>query len=70
VRTVSELLRDYQHVISELDVVTGSKGIFNVEVDGEMLFSKKQAGRHAHDGEVLRLFRERYAAGVKSYQRD
>jgi selenoprotein W-related protein len=69
VRTVGDLLHDYQHVISELVVATGSKGIFDVEVDGEMLFSKKQAGRHASDGEVLRLFRERYAASVKVYDR-
>jgi selenoprotein W-related protein len=66
---VAELLQDYQHVISELLVVMGSNGIFDVEVDGEMLFSKKKAGRHAHDGEVLRLFRDRFATGVEVYDR-
>ena len=34
--TVKDLLHDYQHVIDELDVVTGGKGVFDVEVDGTM----------------------------------
>jgi selenoprotein W-related protein len=69
VRTVGDLLHDYQHVIAELRVVTGSKGVFDVEIDGELLYSKKQTGRHAEPGEVLRLFRERYGAGVPEYER-
>jgi selenoprotein W-related protein len=64
---VGELLHDYQHVIADLEIVTGSKGVFDVTVDGELLFSKREAGRHAKDGEVLRLFRERY--GVDVYER-
>ncbi len=68
-RTVRDLLHDYQHVIDELVVVTGSKGVFDVEVDGELLFSKKAIGRHAEDGEVLRLFRERIVPGVPVYRR-
>ena len=35
-----DLLRDYQHVIAELHLITGSKGIFDVIVDGEMLHTK------------------------------
>jgi selenoprotein W-related protein len=69
VRTVSDLLHDYQHVISELDLVTGSKGVFEVEVDDVPLFSKKAAGRHAEPGEVLRLFREQIVPGVAVYER-
>ena len=67
-RTVSELLHDYQHVLSELDVVTGSSGIFDVEVDDRMLFSKHAIGRHAEPGEVLRLFREQIVPGVAVYE--
>jgi selenoprotein W-related protein len=69
VRTVSDLLHDYQHVISELDVVAGSSGVFDVEVDDRLLFSKRAAGRHAEPGEVLRLFREQIVPGVKVYER-
>jgi selenoprotein W-related protein len=69
VRTVSDLLHDYQHVISALELVTGSNGVFDVEVDGQLLFSKKVAGRHAEPGEVLRLFREQVVPGVNLYER-
>ena len=68
-RTVEDLLRDYQHVIESLEVVAGSGGVFTVEVDGEVLFSKAVAGRHAEPGEVLRLFRERVVPGVPAYER-
>jgi selenoprotein W-related protein len=62
-------MRDYQHVIAELELVTGSNGIFDVEVDDRLLFSKKAVGRHAEPGEVLRLFREQIVPGVNVYER-
>ena len=64
---VSDLLSTYQHVIDSLTLVTGAKGIFDVEVDGEMLYSKHATGRHAEPGEVLELFRDRYAEDVTPY---
>ena len=64
---VNDLLSTYQHVIQSLTLVTGSKGIFDVEVDGELLYSKQATGRHAAPGEVLELFRNRYAADVPPY---
>jgi selenoprotein W-related protein len=69
VRTATDLLHDYQHVITELVFVTGSSGVFDVEVDDRMLFSKRAAGRHAEPGEVLRLFREQIVPDVKVYER-
>ena len=64
----NDLLRDYQHAIAELTLITGSKGIFDVIVDGEVLYSKKTTGRHAEPGEVLELFRDQYAKGVEVYE--
>ena len=64
-----DLLHDYQHVIAELRLVTGSKGVFDVIVDDEILFSKEVSGRHADAGEVLELFRNRYAQAVEVYER-
>ena len=63
-----DLLHDYQHVIADLTFITGSKGIFDVIVDGEVLYSKKNTGRHAEPGEVLQLFRDQYAEGVAVYE--
>jgi predicted Rdx family selenoprotein len=64
VSAASDLLSSYQHIIESLTLVTGAKGIFDVEVDGEMLYSKHATTRHA---EVLELFRDRYAQGVTPY---
>ena len=68
-RAAHDLLHDYQHVITDLTLVSGSKGVFDVEVDGALLYSKRVTGRHADDGEVLRLFRERIVPGVAVYDR-
>lgn len=64
---VNDLLSNYQHVIERLELVTGGAGVYDVVVDGELLYSKKQTGRHANPGEVLELFTERYAQGVARY---
>ena len=66
-RAIDDLLSNYQHVIEQVDVVTGSKGVFDVHVDGELLYSKHQTGRHAEPGEVLQLFTEQYVAGIARY---
>ena len=63
-----DLLHDYQHVIAELRLVTGSKGVFDVVVDDDVLYSKRVSGRHAKPGEVLELFRTRFAANVEVYE--
>jgi len=33
--------------------VRGSGGQFEVKLDGKLIFSKKQLGRHAEPGEIL-----------------
>jgi selenoprotein W-related protein len=68
VSAARDLLHDYQHVIAELTMITGSKGIFDVMVDDKVLYSKKTTGRHAEPGEVLELFRDQYAKAVEVYE--
>jgi selenoprotein W-related protein len=67
VSAAADLLGNFQHVIDELTFVTGSKGVFDVEVDGELLYSKRATGRHAQPGEVLELYRTTHAVGVAIY---
>lgn len=55
---VSDLASNYQHVIEDLRLVMGSKGVFDVVVDGKTLYSKHESGRHAEPGEILELFTE------------
>jgi len=67
VSAANDLLSNYQQVIEDLTLVMGSRGIFDVEVDGEMLYSKHETGRHANGGEVLELFQDRHGAGIAKY---
>lgn len=63
----SDLLTNYQHVIESLSFTMGEKGVFDVTVDGDLLYSKHGTGRHAEPGEVLELFTEKYGNGVRRY---
>lgn len=63
----NDLLTNYQHVIEDLRLVTGDKGIFDVTVDGELIYSKAQTGRHANEGEVLERFAELVGPGVRRF---
>jgi hypothetical protein len=40
-------------------MVRSSGGVFEVTVDGELVFSKRALRRHAAPGEVVTLIRER-----------
>ena len=64
-----EIVTDYQHVINEFQLIMGTKGTFEFKVDGELLFSKKQLGRHAAPGEVLNIFKEFIGPDVPVYAR-
>jgi selT/selW/selH-like putative selenoprotein len=39
-------------------LIESSGGVFEVTMDGRLIFSKKALKRHAEPGEVLRLVRE------------
>ena len=62
---VRDLLGAYQNVIRETRLIHGSKGVFDVVVDGRLLYSKAKTGRHAKPGEVLQLFSELVGPGVR-----
>ena len=40
-------------------LVESSGGVFDVTVDGDLVFSKKALGRHAVPGEIVSLIRTR-----------
>jgi len=58
VSATTDLLSNYQHIIESLTLTTGSKGVYDVTVDGQTLYSKHETDRHAEPGEVLELFTE------------
>ena len=43
--------------MTSLVVVPSKGGVFEVTVDGDLVFSKKETGRHAKAGEVMKLIR-------------
>lgn len=63
-----ELLSSYQHVIENLNLITGNKGAFEVRVNDDLVFSKKtMQKRHAEPGEILQIFREIVGPDVPTY---
>ena len=59
---MAELLQEFQFDIDVLRIVPSSGGVFEVVVNGELLFSKKNLERHADPGEVMELFRNSFIA--------
>jgi len=49
------LLKEYEHVIESVTLIPSDGGRFEVSVNGELVFSKLQAKRHAEAGEVVGL---------------
>jgi selenoprotein W-related protein len=59
VSLADELLKAYEPAIGALELVPSSGGVFEVWVDGELIFSKKELRRHAYAHEVLNLLHAR-----------
>jgi selenoprotein W-related protein len=62
-----DILGNYQHIIESFTLITGTKGVFEFAVNGQLLYSKKTIGRHAEPGEILKLFQEIIGPGVEPY---
>jgi hypothetical protein len=77
VRVADEIMSNYQHVVSELTLVPGRSGVFDVvvEADGgadgdgvaERVYSKQRTGRQAHTGEVLEAIEALLPKGTLRY---
>jgi selenoprotein W-related protein len=59
VSLAGELLSRWAPIIRTVELVSGSGGRFEITLDGELLFSKKQAGRFPKPGEVAGLFEQK-----------
>jgi len=55
VSLADEFLKEYEHVIESVALIPSDGGRFEVSVNGELVFSKLQAKRHAEAGEVVNL---------------
>ena len=62
----NDLLSNDQHAIKSASLITRTKGIFEVDVNDQTLYSKHHAGRHAEPGEALHLFEDRHRIELNS----
>ena len=58
-----ELLMTFGEDLGEVALVPGSGGIFEVRLEGECLWNKKQAGRYPEPKEIKQLVRDRIDPG-------
>lgn len=56
-----ELLTTFETDLTEVALVPGSGGIFEVRLNGERIFSRKRAGRFPESKELKQLVRDRIA---------
>ena len=52
---MARLLEEHEDDLAAIEVVTGANGIFDVHVDGELVFTKSMLGRYPEPDDVLPL---------------
>jgi len=55
-------LEEWEEAIGALEIVPGVNGIFDVHVDGELVFTKSMLGRYPQPDDVVPLLREKLDA--------
>jgi selenoprotein W-related protein len=61
---VALLLAGWGPVIRRLELVPGTGGVFDVDVNGERVFTKSMLGRYPRPDEVVPLVQERMGPPV------
>ena len=54
---VARLLEEHEEDLSAVEVVPGASGIFDVHVDGDLVFTKSMLGRYPDPDDVIPLVR-------------
>ena len=57
----AELLTRHKRNIESFDLVPAGGGVFELSIDGDLIFSKKDLGRFPEDGEAEKLLQKRLA---------
>lgn len=55
---MAKVLNTYENDVESIEVVPSGGGKFEVVVDGELLYSKLETGRHAEENEIVDLIGE------------
>jgi selenoprotein W-related protein len=49
--------KEFSDIISDIELIPSDGGAFEIRVDGELIYSKLETGRHADPPEILDLFK-------------
>jgi len=56
------VLEEFEDSIETVEIVTGANGIFDVHLDGELVFEKSMLGRYPDPDDVVPLLRDKLGA--------
>jgi selenoprotein W-related protein len=56
------MLEEFEDSIETVEIVTGKGGIFDVHVDGDLVFEKSMLGRYPEPDDVVPLVRDKLGA--------
>ena len=59
VRATEDLLLEYEDRIQKVTLIPSEGGVFEVSVNGDLVFSKYRLGRHAEPGELVQKVGEK-----------
>ena len=59
---MARILEDWEDAVGVVEVIPGADGIFDVHLNGELVFTKSMLGRYPQPDEVVPLLREHIAA--------
>ncbi len=59
---MARILEEWEEALDIVEVIPGANGIFDVHVNGELVFTKSMLGRYPQPDEVVPLLRERLPA--------
>lgn len=54
----ADLIKAFEPEIAEISLVPSEGGRYEITVDGKLVYSKLQTGRHAEPGEVVGLVKK------------
>lgn len=54
---MAEILREFEPDIETVSLIPSDGGRFEVMVNGKLIYSKLQTGRHVNPGELVQLIR-------------
>ena len=58
VSTIEDILEIYGNKVTSINLIPSGGGVFEFHLNDQLLFSKKELGRHTEDGEILKLIEE------------